>query len=567
MGKFSVAAFACVLAYAAVAEECQAGLGCWLSRMRLLQTTLVSDKALDTGFFRDVKGEDGASLRVSEYAGCESSDPWRGLLLAADSRKPGCSQTVAVVKSAYPVRISSGSGEVMKIAPDSQGVLRIPLVGGRAFVCTRLAVEDVAPKLPRERFLVGASYAFPKSGAVKEETVKMLREAGIDIGFANCSGSARSKHDLLEKYGIIYAVREDDRWCGGDGSHAGRLSVERPPAWFETIARRHAGEWMHPAVVMTDVCDEPSALDFDYVGAMCARMIGATPEVMPFINIYPNYASVSWTSGSERVNQLGTATYAEHVDVYCRTVPLDYLCFDHYPFEDKAADTLWGEKRFYDNFDDVARACARTGRRLWYIGQVNTKPGREKRLTENMLRFEAMAGLAFGCEMHIWATWYPAWWTNSVFVAGADAGTFEKSDHFEKIKKINSELHALGAETILFRHVAAHYVGFPRRNGSVAAFSNDGVSGLAADDGSKLVVGEMVAKRRFDGRRALVVFAADDMADVKRKEHTIRFKTRLHATVKGAAGVLPVQPDADGGHVFRLKDGMAAIVILQQTTL
>ena len=76
--------------------------------------------------------------------------------------------------------------------------------------------------------------------------------------------------------------------------------------------------------------DEPSALDFPYYGKVTALTERLFPHQFAYLNLYPNYASVAENSASQTVNQLGTATYEEHIRRYCENVGLDYLCYDFY---------------------------------------------------------------------------------------------------------------------------------------------------------------------------------------------------------------------------------------------
>ena len=81
-----------------------------------------------------------------------------------------------------------------------------------------------------------------------------------------------------------------------------------------------------------------------------------------------------------------------------------------------------------------------------------------------------------------------------------------------------------------YRRISSALIGFAGTSwlegvgqNSVNVFANGAVSGLQADDGSPIVVGDMVS-RCGDGSRALFVTSADDPLDEAHKTHVLLFK-------------------------------------------
>ena len=249
---------------------------------------------------------------------------------------------------------------------------------------------------------------------------------------------------------------------------------------------------------MLDYVDEPSALDFPQIAEVTRLMLAKSPAgVLPYINLYPNYASVVGNTAQQTVNQLGTRTYAEHVEAYMKNVPLDYVCFDYYVYSARGRDAFARKlEKFHENLKDLADACRRYGKSLWFIPQVNSSYG-ELWLSENMLRFQAHLAMAYGAEQIDWACWSRedrdedpdmpgliGWWTNNVLdLSGA------RTQQYEKLKKVNAELHALGERYMRYRNVGTRRIGE-----------------------NAFTVGDMVA-RDGSGRRALFVVACGDPMD------------------------------------------------------
>lgn len=514
-------------------------------RMRTVTEYAVASGArLDTGFFMGI----GAArpLKVAELVGKASADPWRGLVIRTADGAPAAVK----LESRFPVTVRCG-GEPRDM-PEGRIVLSLPAKGS-ALVLTRLTQAEVGPRVDRTKFGVGACYGFPRTRPPSERDADRLVEGNADFCNIGHFGS-RDILAWLSKRGLVCSVRDVNRWWGGDGDRAGKMRESWPLSRFDKLIDRLRQDDSQASLAMCDICDEPSALDMPYLGEAVAHWINRYPKVLPYVNLYPNYAKVSWTTGDQRVNQLGTTNYFAHLERYCQTVPLDYICFDHYPFDDEPEKTMKREGGWYQNFEDAAYWCRKTGRDLWFIGQVNTKPKRTRCLSENNFRFQVNAALAYGAVSFEWATWQHAWWTNSVIRAD---GT--PSEHFGKVKRIDAELHRLAPDYMRYRNVATRLLNFPNR-GNVKAFSNEVCADLGSEDGSKLAVGDMVA-RDGSGNRALYVFAADDMADVKRRFRTVRFRTSQTVRVADGQGELPVARAVDGSLSFRLRDCHGALVM------
>lgn len=391
-------------------------------------------------------------------------------------------------------------------------------------------------RMDRSRINIGTYYL--KEYARTEAHVKDLRDGGIDF-VISMQASDRAVLDLLAKYGVGCVVNDVlPNWWGGDGAQAGQLHRINPMERYEAGA---AAFQDHPAIWGVDIGDEPSALDFPYYGRVYSKVNAMFPHQFTYLNLYPNYASVSQNNAVETVNQLGTPTYAEHIAAYCQHVPADYLCYDFYVYNCNLP-------KMYDNLRIVADACRDTGRSMWIVLQVNSyRP--EVFISENELRFQAYTALAFGAEVITWACWTAGWWSNQVL---DDKG--EKTEQYEKLKAVNAELHALSEMYMKYRRTQTHFVGFAGTSwlGDLAQTNEDAVNtGVFRDvralDGAPVVVGEMVG--RHDGaKKALFIAAADDPYDAHPQDRTVTFTVDPERTVTAYSGQgrVPVVRDADG---------------------
>lgn len=440
----------------------------------------------------------------------------------------------------------------------------ILLTAVTAVSLTGICAAPSASRMDRSKLQVGA-YCYRPVG-YDERHVREIAECGVDF-IIGVDAKRRDVLDLFAKYGVgAFAGGVLSGWWGGDGSNAGKMRVSRPREAYERQLAEYVKSLDHPAIWKIDLCDEPSALDLPYLGETCALIAQRVPQAQAYLNLYPNYASLSTNSGAEEKNQLGTKTYREHIDVYCRTVPLDYISYDFYVYtpNPKRRGRLY--EQMYDNFNIVADACRRTGRSFWYIPQVNSHHAKDyEPTTVNRLRFQAYTSMAYGAEVISWACWMPGWWTNNVYTVSG-----EKTAQYERLRKVNAELHRFGPKYMSFRSTATHFVGFPGDCGldalgvpMPAVLETGYFSGVETLERTPLVVGEMVPRGRDNGMRALFIVASGDPFDYAPAKRTVLFRPAegYRARIQGVDGEITPTIEADGTYAFELEENAAALVI------
>ena len=422
-------------------------------------------------------------------------------------------------------------------------------------------------RMDRSKLLIGA-YCLNRA-ALDDAHMRDIRECGVDFIVGYVDIRDRSTLDLFAKHGIGMVGKGVGKfWWGGNGSEAGMMRKKCPRGDFERDLAAWAGNLDHPAVWMLNLADEPSALDLPYLGELCDMLSERAPKSPPYLNLYPNYAVASKNSEKETRSQLGTSTYKEYIDVYCRAVPLDYIAYDFYPYE---LHPDWRRKfygKMYDNFNIVADACRRTGRSFWYIPQVNSQmpsKGRDfEPTTENRLRFQAYTAMAFGAEVITWACWSPGWWTNNVLTAAG-----EKTAQYDRLKTVNRELRRLGSRYMRYRSTVTHYVGFAATNGIEALgvplldrLDTGHFFGLRTKDGTPLLVGEMAPRAANDTSRALFLVASGDPYDTSPAQRTVTFRIPpgRSAVAFGPEGEVRLERSGDGSYSFPLAENSSVLL-------
>ena len=406
-------------------------------------------------------------------------------------------------------------------------------------------------RMDRSKLIIGTYILQPY--ARTEQHVKDLADCGID--FATCIDYDKKALDLFEKYNIGAFVNDIfPHWWGGDGKKAGQMEKINP---FEQYVEAAKGFVDHPAIWAIDVGDEPSALDFPYYTRIIDFTNRAFENQFPYLNLYPNYASVVENTGNEVISQLGTKTYREYIEKYCENIPTDYICYDFYMYSGDETFTAVNVGNAYENLRTVADACRSTDRSMWIVLQVNSKSP-DRFTTMNQLRFQAYSAMAFGAESIIWACWTAGWWNNQVLDANG-----EKTEQYEKLKTVNRELHTIGDQYMKYRRVSTHFVGFEEDHQDIHLLTQKPVKTLNTGiffevkekHGAPLVIGQMVS-RENDNSYALMVCAADDPKDRNNVNNTVTFRTNSKMAKLCTA-------DENGYFSFTLPSCHGALVIAE----
>jgi hypothetical protein len=156
----------------------------------------------------------------------------------------------------------------------------------------------------------------------------------------------------------------------------------------------------HLALSGLNLYDEPSRAMFGIVGYARQSLQGLAAEQLPYVNVWPSYASLS---------ALGTSTYEEYLQLYLDEVKPPLLCFDHYPLlsgTDIASD-------YFYNWAVIRRFALQAGIPSWafiqsvdYWGNIRER----RRPNEAEIRWQINVSLAYGAK----GIQYFTYWTPNV---------------------------------------------------------------------------------------------------------------------------------------------------------
>ena len=429
-----------------------------------------------------------------------------------------------------------------------------------AYAFAALAGVAAASGLADGQFGIGTYCIAPY--AQTERHILDLKECGIDFVIGLRGDKARP---LLEKYGIQEIVSGYIPHPPGSPT-AGTWEQTAKLEMFDVGGARFLADLKngkYPTVAALSLGDEPNAVDFPHLGKTVARTQKAVKGFPLYLNLFPSYASTTNATARYPHAQLGAPTYREYVEAFCRHVPVDHISWDFYMYSPANKQHL---PRFYENFVSVADACRRTGRKLRFVAQANSSRSNFW-VSVNMLRYQGSATMAFGGESIAWACWTKGWWTNQVVDMNG-----ERTQQYDKLKKVNLELKTIAPEYMRFKNTATWFVGFPADSPElkyvddrpIAAFDDGFVRGLSAEDGGRLLVGAMSPRTQGCRDRAYFVFAADDPFDESPRTRTVKFKLAdgFKASVLGGNGNMPLGMDAEGNRSFKLDSSAGALVVI-----
>lgn len=363
--------------------------------------------------------------------------------------------------------------------------------------------------------------------------------------------------NLFEQYGIGAVVSGIvPGWFGGLGENAGEMAKCNPLQKYDEAAENYKD---HPAIWGIDVGDEPSALEFSHYGSVILRVDEKFSKQFAYLNLYPNYGMLGQNTDEEIRKQLGTQTYEQHIDQYCKYVPTEYICCDFYPYSRNVRD-------FYENLRIVSDACRKNNRHFWIVLQVNSH--REDRIISlNQLRFQAFSAMAFGAQVITWACYTAGWWHHQVL---DDQGN--KTPQYEKLKQVNSEMKCIAEEYMRYRNVATHFVG-SGDNIDAAIVSRTPVTTLHTDvfcniqeeNGLPLIVGEMVSREDGNGR-ALMICPADDPMDSNPHIGTLQFCLKGNYRVRAWNGVgeINIAESPNRQYCLQLNSGNGVFIVAEK---
>jgi len=241
-------------------------------------------------------------------------------------------------------------------------------------------------------------------------------------------------------------------YCAQLGMKA--MIVDGRTSWEAAFADDHADlikslvadYGSHPATYAYYIRDEPSSLLFEPLGKVSQELQRQDPKHLPFINLFPTYASPE---------QLGTPTYAEHLDRYLSIVKPAVLSYDNYCLLKDGTDR--GD--YFENLGLIREYGLRYGVPQWNIVLSIPLPNcRDPKASE--MRWQAYTSLAYGMKGLMWFTYWtmPGWEEEFGGNAIVDCNG-RPARLYPIVKQINGEVRTLGKTLLGLTSTGVYHTG------------------------------------------------------------------------------------------------------------
>lgn len=247
-----------------------------------------------------------------------------------------------------------------------------------------------------------------------DEGAATMKENGLDFIFIWWYDNYEKAIDLCEKYDIKCILDANIRYTSSEKDIRSNMQKEY---------------WDSPVVIGYSISDEPSADKFDFLANAVRIAKEEQPDLIPYINLFPQYASPE---------QLGTPDYEEYIRLFTEKINVDYISTDVYPYY-TAATT---EKTYLTSIDIVNNQCIQKDKDHWLHIQslgfgANRSPSAEDMISQMYI------GLSFGVTkfMHFcYAIPHPGLYEATEFYGASVTYEGEKTEVWDYTKAMNDEL-------------------------------------------------------------------------------------------------------------------------------
>ena len=269
--------------------------------------------------------------------------------------------------------------------------------------------------------------AYGDDDAKAREIYKELSESGINVVlfYGNYDYSIQENKRILkicEEYGLKFISLVNGF----------QNNTERFAAIREHLASS-------PNYVGDYLADEPSAVQFDELGAYVKEYLAEFPDKEVYINLFPMYAPV---------NKFGTKDYPEHIDKYLEKVPTKSLSYDYYGLIKNSANV---GSDFYANLDILRSKTLASRKPFWVITQAGKVGAGNRFPTEKEQRWTVWGNLAMGSKGISYFVYWQVPWSPAErpdFMCEMVSENGEKTDMYYWVKQINSDMNTIGKKLI-----------------------------------------------------------------------------------------------------------------------
>lgn len=303
-----------------------------------------------------------------------------------------------------------------------------------AFLVLALTVLAAGAVRARDEFLIG-QWCGPTE--FTQERFAEVAGANFTVAFIQ-AGSAEANVKALDL-------------CGANGlrgmvcdSRLGPKSV-RDKDFAETFDAVVKDYSSHPALWGYYIVDEPSAEAFNHIGDVSRYLLEKDPKHIPYVNLLPTYATEE---------QLGTWTYEQHVDEFCKVVKPKIISYDHYALLNDGSI----RPDCFQNLEIIRRQSIKHKTPFAFtVLSVNCNVYKDQ--AEAELRWQAFTALAYGARGIMYFTYNTPHDPNWNFHDAIIDANGKPTAKYGFARDINGEIKKLGPTLMRLNSVGVFHTG------------------------------------------------------------------------------------------------------------
>lgn len=306
------------------------------------------------------------------------------------------------------------------------------------YVSAQIHTVKHTRKTTADKFQIGIFWP-PVWAFTNDEQYKIMKEAHIDV-IQNVSSTDlyttdknRKMLDLAQKHGLKVLVADP--------------RVHGTPAEIKAMVNDFKS---HPATAGYYIIDEPDTAKLQWCATTHKIIMEADPQKGAHVNLFPVYALGE---------QLGNINYEkEYVERWIEMAgpdQLEYLSFDHYPYDDKGRF----RENYYNNMDIIRRAGLKYGIKTSAYLQSFGIPGAFRRPSLGELRYNVYSFLAYGIKYPVWFTYWTPAGQGEKFLPSIIDTMGRKTELYAYAQQFNKEMKQLGKTLIALDAKEVYHTG------------------------------------------------------------------------------------------------------------
>ena len=267
-----------------------------------------------------------------------------------------------------------------------------------------------------------------------------VAECNFNYCLPPCSGVTVAQNkailDACEKSGLKYIIGDERIMAKNPGDPDFEKNLD-------AIIADYAG---HPATGGYFITDEPNSSAFPKLAAINQYLMKKDPKPLPFINLFPNYASEE---------QLGNKTYEDHVKQFVKIVKPRILSYDHYIMMATDPNKPENLASYFTNMEIVRREGLKARIPSCFILLVVPHWSYRNPIDAD-LKWQVNTALAYGYKAILYFTY---WTPGDPFSHAIIDDKGERTEHFNQVKRINGEMRALAPTLMKLTSTGVYHTG------------------------------------------------------------------------------------------------------------